>query len=138
MRKSFAIAAILAVLVVGAYFYLLKGKKPETGNSIEITLHHEDLPSMGEIPRFLKEAKMESVISKEGKLQGFRVTHVMSGSIYEKFGLAEGDVLVKANNIALNDPSKLIEVYNSLKTSEHPQLTIDRSGQLKTYTYTIK
>jgi len=76
-------------------------------------------------------------IKKDGKITGFKVTKVRKGSKMAKLGLQRGDIIIKANGIALtsyNAAMKLYKNFNKLKTIA---LVIKRGNEEKELIYEI-
>ena len=73
-----------------------------------------------------------------GKTVGFRISEIVPGSIYEKIGLQNGDVIQKVNSQDVDDPGKFFQLYQGLK--EEKSITIDlmRNGQRQTLNYEIR
>lgn len=65
---------------------------------------------------------------KEGQPQGFKLLAVRQGSVYEKLGLQNGDVIQRINGVALDSTEKALEQYMLLKKFRHLELDIDRGG----------
>ncbi len=75
---------------------------------------------------------------KQGKIVGFRITRISRGSFYEKVGLQNGDVLLRANMKKLDNPSRLFSLYQEMKKQEHISLLLSRNGQYQTFEYDIR
>lgn len=89
--------------------------------------------------QLLQQARMEPVFSPDGiGVEGFRFANIQPGSIYEKLGFKVGDMIKSVNGEPVNSPTKAMEMYNLLKTSNNVQLGIDRDGQDQTINYTIQ
>jgi serine protease Do len=58
--------------------------------------------------------------------QGLLITSIDSQSIFDRAGLMEGDVIIKANNRALTDPGDLRELYEK---SKQFVVLIERKGE---------
>ncbi len=75
---------------------------------------------------------------KQGRIEGFRITRIARGSFYEKVGLQNGDVLLRANMRKLDNPSKLFSLYQEMKKQGHISLLLSRNGQNQTFEYDIR
>lgn len=64
-----------------------------------------------------------------GKLRGFRAYPGRNRAIFGKLGLKPGDLVTAINGAALDDPQRAQEVFNTIQTSDHVTVTIERSGQ---------
>jgi general secretion pathway protein C len=73
-----------------------------------------------------------------GKANGFKIFNIKSGSIYERIGLKNGDVIQKINGFEINSPDKAFEVYQKLKDAKAISVEINRNGSNMTLDYTIR
>ena len=74
-----------------------------------------------------------------GRMRGFRLIQIDSGSVYEKIGLKNGDVIISINGESLNDAAKAIQILSTLrnrfegKAALSIKLKILRAGKPLTY-----
>ncbi len=64
-----------------------------------------------------------------GKLRGFRAYPGRNRAIFGKLGLKSGDLVTAINGTPLDDPQRSQEVFNTIQTSDHVTVTIERGGQ---------
>jgi len=64
-----------------------------------------------------------------GKLRGFRAYPGRNRQIFNRLGLKPGDLVTAINGTALDDPQRSQEVFNTLQSSDHATVTIERAGQ---------
>ena len=64
-----------------------------------------------------------------GKLRGFRAYPGRNRSIFNKLGLKPGDLVTAINGTPLDDPQHSQEVFNTIQTSDHVTVTVERGGQ---------
>jgi general secretion pathway protein C len=64
-----------------------------------------------------------------GKLRGFRTYPGKNRAIFNKLGLKPGDLVTAINGTMLDDPQHSQEVFNTIQTSDHVTVTIERGGQ---------
>src|SRR5580658_6860884 len=64
-----------------------------------------------------------------GKLRGFRAYPGQNRAIFGKLGLKPGDLVTAINGTQLDDPQRSQEVFNTIQTSDHVTVTIERGGQ---------
>ncbi len=67
--------------------------------------------------------------SAAGKLRGFRAYPGRNRQIFSKLGLKPGDLVTAINGTALDDPQRSQEVFNTIQTSDHVTVTVERGGQ---------
>lgn len=87
--------------------------------------------------RFLMQARTVPYM-KRGRIAGFRIIRISSGSIYEKIGLRNGDVLLRVNTRNLDNPAKLFSLYKEMRNERHISLLLSRNGQDQMFQYDIR
>jgi general secretion pathway protein C len=75
--------------------------------------------------------------SAAGKLRGFRAYPGRNRQIFNKLGLKSGDLVTAINGTALDDPQRGQEIFNTIQTSDHATVTIERGGQKQDITLNI-
>jgi general secretion pathway protein C len=75
---------------------------------------------------------------EDGKTVGFRISEIVPGSIYDKIGLQNGDVIQRVNSEDVSDPGKFFQMYQGLKDERHITIDLLRSGQRQTLNYDIR
>jgi general secretion pathway protein C len=63
-----------------------------------------------------------------GKLRGFRAYPGRNRQIFMKLGLKPGDLVTAINGTALDDPQRSQDVFNTIQTSDHVTVTVERGG----------
>jgi len=90
-----------------------------------------------DLVRFLMQARAVPCM-KQGRLVGFRLTRISRGSLYEKIGLRNGDVLLCVNRQNLGNPAKLFSLYQEMRNKRHISILLSRNGQSQTFDYDIR
>lgn len=75
---------------------------------------------------------------EQGKTVGFRLSEIVPGSIYEKIGLQNGDVIRSVNSQEVDDPAKFFQLYQGLKNERSITIDVTRNGQRQTLNYDIR
>ncbi|HUJ18075.1 MAG TPA: type II secretion system protein N [Nitrospirota bacterium] len=75
---------------------------------------------------------------EQGKTIGFRITEIVPGSLYEKIGLVNGDVIQKINSQDVDDPGKFFQLYQGLKEEKNISIDLVRGGQRQSLNYEIR
>lgn len=75
--------------------------------------------------------------SAAGKLRGFRAYPGRNRQIFNKLGLKAGDLVTAINGTALDDPQHSQDVFNTIQTSDHATVTLERGGQRQEITLNI-
>jgi general secretion pathway protein C len=75
---------------------------------------------------------------ENGKTVGFKINDIMPGSIFEKIGIQNGDVIQKINAQDMDDPGKFFQLYQGLKEEKNITVDLMRAGQRQTLNYEIR
>jgi general secretion pathway protein C len=75
---------------------------------------------------------------KDGKSVGFRVFNIRSGSLFERMGLKNGDIIQAVNGTELNDPSRALGLLDEVQTSDEIRIDLLRDDHPNTLTYAIR
>ena len=75
--------------------------------------------------------------SAAGKLRGFRAYPGRNRQIFNKLGLKSGDLVTAINGTALDDPQRSQEVFNTIQSSDHVTVDVERGGQKQQITLNI-
>lgn len=75
---------------------------------------------------------------EQGKTVGFRISEIVPGSLYEKIGLQNGDVIQKINSQDVDDPGKFFQLYQGLKEERNISIDLVRGGQRQSLSYEIR
>ncbi|MHB8845616.1 MAG: type II secretion system protein GspC [Nitrospirota bacterium] len=73
-----------------------------------------------------------------GKTVGFRISEIVPGSIYDKIGLLNGDVVQRVNSQDVNEPGKFFQLYQGLKDEKSISIDLLRNGQRQSLNYDIR
>lgn len=73
-----------------------------------------------------------------GKTVGFRLSEIVPGSIYDKIGLQNGDVVQRVNSQDVNEPGKFFQLYQGLKDEKSISIDLLRNGQRQSLNYDIR
>lgn len=74
---------------------------------------------------------------ENGVVNGYKLFQIVPGSIYDKIGLKNGDVIMGADGQPVNDPGKAFELMGNLKNTNHLDLQIKREGKTISLSYDI-
>lgn len=75
---------------------------------------------------------------EQGKTVGFRISEIVPGSLYEKIGLQNGDVVQRINSQDVDDPGKFFQLYQGLKEERNISIDLMRGGQRQSLNYEIR
>lgn len=75
---------------------------------------------------------------KDGRSIGLRLFAIKTGSLYEKIGLKNGDILKSINGNSLGDISQALKLFEQLKQERSINLELERERQGREFKYTIR
>ncbi len=65
----------------------------------------------------------------DGKQRGYRVYPGRQRQAFSQLGLRPGDLITEINGVALDDPTKGMEIFRSLGEATSVSVTVERNGQ---------
>lgn len=74
----------------------------------------------------------------DGRIDGFTISQIEPMSVYDKFGLKNGDTVMAINGIPLNDVGQAIQTLNALKNEGNIELQVMRNGKLTTFRVNVQ
>ena len=74
---------------------------------------------------------------QNGSSDGFRLSQIQSGSIFQQIGLEDGDIVTGAQGQHVNDPLRAMALLNALRNSPSISLSLIRNGSPMQLHYTI-
>jgi general secretion pathway protein C len=102
------------------------GASPRTVAAVE-NIRHMVQQDPGILDQVMR--TVPSYDNAAGKLRGFRAYPGQNRAIFGKLGLKPGDLVTAINGTQLDDPQRSQEVFNTIQTSDHVNVTVDRAGQ---------
>jgi len=75
---------------------------------------------------------------QDGKQEGFKISEVKRGGLYESLGLRNGDVLLRVNNLEISNPEAAMQAFSALGGMSSVNLDIIRDGSKVTLNYEIR
>jgi type II secretion system protein C len=87
-----------------------------------------------EMPRILSQTGLTPRVL-EGRVSGFRITRLPRGTLLDDAGIRAGDVLLSINEISLDSPYTLIDLYPRLQSEDEIRVVLERAGHTVTYVY---
>ena len=94
---------------------------------IKITGAYRDNIIQNDLQKILMEAAATPK-TKNNKIVGFVLTDITPGSIFEKAGFSNGDLIQSINSTLLNSPSTAIKILHSLKQETAVDVALIRNG----------
>jgi type II secretion system protein C len=97
------------------------------------TLDH----SVGNLSQLLTQIRAIPNI-QNGKTNGFSLSEIEPGSVFDEMGLQEGDVLRSINGQPITDPSQAMQMMAALRNTTQLSIQVLRDGHPTTLTYQIQ
>lgn len=73
-----------------------------------------------------------------GVQDGFMISNIKRGSIYQRIGFLDGDVIQGINDRKLTTGDDMMELYNSFKSASSLALQVKRQGRREIFNYTFR
>ncbi len=121
---------------------LLPGNRPapRTGSDPRTVAAVDNIRRMVQQDPGILDQVMRTVASYDnaaGKLRGFRAYPGKNRAIFNKLGLKPGDLVTAINGTVLDDPAHSQDVFNTIQSSDHVTVTVERGGQKQDITLNI-
>jgi type II secretion system protein C len=101
-------------------------------------VNREDVTAaVGDINRFMTQARLRPHF-ESGKPVGYSVSEIVPGSLMEKLGLKNNDIIRKVNGMAVSRPEEVMQAYAQLQQDSNIELEIDRGGRTEVLRYEIR
>jgi len=88
-------------------------------------------------PKLLSQARVVPHFN-QGKSDGFEIKEIVPGSLYEKVGLQNGDVIRKVNGQEVKSAEQAMAMYQALQNATAIDLEIGRAGTIVPIHYDIQ
>ena len=93
--------------------------------------------ALANLPRLLSEARAVPYF-RNGKSIGMRLFAIRRGSLYEKVGLQNGDILKSVNGQDVGDPAEALKLFEMLKNERSIKVQVERAGADRQLQYSIQ
>lgn len=87
--------------------------------------------------KLLQDARAEPNF-ENGELNGFRFTMIKEGSIYQKSGIQNNDIVKEINGVSLVDTAQTIKLLNSLRSETDIDVKLIRGGNVQTINLQVR
>jgi general secretion pathway protein C len=119
--------------------------KPSSAAGIQQSGNHftidrkvvDEAVSPEKMPQTLTEARCVPQ-QVNGRPGGYQCFQIVPGSIYDKLGMKDNDVVTSINGQALDDPSKIFNFLNSLKSAKNISISLTRGGRPVNLEYDVQ
>jgi len=93
--------------------------------------------SLGNMNQLLTQIRAMPNI-QNGRTNGFSLSEIEPGSVFDEMGLQEGDVLQSVNGQNVTDPSQAMQMMSALRNVGSINIVVMRDGHPTTLTYQIQ
>jgi general secretion pathway protein C len=111
-------------------------KEPQAGGRIEVSKAEIDT-AFQNMNQMLTQVRVRPYFSG-GKPDGFMVSRIKRGSIFEKMGLKNGDVIRGVNGQSIESADKMLELYRSMTSGSEVTVDIKRRGKEEELRYVFQ
>ena len=131
-----------AVLKDGEKEFVMKikeateGLSGRPGSSISLS-RHEVTQGLGDLQSVMSQAIVRPFLVK-GVQEGFVVTNITPGSLYQKMGLQNGDVVVDVNDKKLESADDLLQLVGVMQDGGNVSVNLMRRGKQETVNYSFQ
>jgi len=84
--------------------------------------------ALANLPVLLSQARAVPYF-RNGQSIGMRLYAIKAGSLYEKLGLKNSDIIKEINGSVVNDPTKALKLFEDLKSQRQIKVQVEREGQ---------
>lgn len=114
------------------------GDVKKTGDN-EFEIKKSDLLKYtGDLSSILMQARVvPAKRGGNGDIYGYRVVEMQPGSIYTQLGLQQMDVITGVNGTPVTSPQQAMEMYTTLRNSNHIELNVERGGRNQTLKFNV-
>ncbi len=104
----------------------------------EVTLNRQEvMDQLNKLPQLMTQVSVAPYF-KDGQPAGIGLSRISPGSIFQKMGLQNGDVIVAVEDNPIRSSEDLINLYDSLKNADRVKIQLERRGALTEYEYKIQ
>jgi general secretion pathway protein C len=108
----------------------------EQGESIAVN-RSEVEESLKNVHQLLSQARVRPHFS-EGKPDGLAIASIKRGSIFEKLGLKNGDIVKGLDGNEIKSPDDVLQMYKKLTLGSEVAIEIERAGEKQILNYTFR
>ncbi len=108
-----------------------------TGNTVEMHLPGVEVEKAFENFSDIVRQALVVPFAKDGVNQGFQIQRIQPGSIFQRIGLQNLDVVRGVNGQALNNADQALRLFTVFRNERQVVLDVDRGGESLKLSYTI-
>ncbi|HSR13240.1 MAG TPA: type II secretion system protein GspC [Thermodesulfobacteriota bacterium] len=101
-------------------------------------VNREDVnAAVGDINKFITQARLKPHF-EAGRPTGYSVSEVVPGSLMEKLGIRNNDVIKKVNGMSVSKPEDVMQAYAQLQRDSNIEVEVERGGRAEILRYEIR
>ncbi|MCD6487544.1 MAG: PDZ domain-containing protein [Syntrophobacterales bacterium] len=114
------------------------GERTASGAGNSITVKKAEIDdAMKDMGKILTQARIRPYFSA-GKSDGFIINRIKKGSIFQKMGMQNGDIIQGVDGSPIKSPDEMLKLYNGLKSGSAINLNIKRKGKERNLEYVFQ
>jgi general secretion pathway protein C len=94
--------------------------------------------ALNNFSKILTQARMVPNLTNDNKTDGFKVFQIKPGSIYEKLGMKDNDIIKRVNGQDLDSFEKATGLFTALRNEKTISIDLVRNGTRINYSYDIR
>ncbi|MDX8382066.1 MAG: type II secretion system protein N [Ghiorsea sp.] len=107
-------------------------------NQVNRKINKSKLQSqMRNFSTLLSQARVSPHFSNK-KPDGFTISEIAKGSLYEEIGLRNGDVIKKVNGESVTGAEQAMRMYRELQNATFIDVEVERAGTMQQFSYVIQ
>lgn len=105
-------------------------------NAIAVS-REEVTQTMGDLKTIMSQAVVRPYLA-DGAQQGFIISNIVPGSLYERLGLKNGDVVTSVNGTELTGVDDAMQLVNTMQSGGDISVSLLRNGANETLNYSFR
>lgn len=94
--------------------------------------------ALNNFSKILTQARMVPNLTDDNRTDGFKVFQIKDGSIYQRLGMKDNDIIKRVNGQDLDSFEKATGLFSALRNEKTISIDIVRNGTRLNYTYEIR
>lgn len=111
------------------------GPSDKAGSGIAVS-RQEVTESLGDLKSIMSQAVVRPFFSG-GVQQGFVISNIVPGSLYQKLGLQNGDIIMDVNHKKLASADDVLKLMNTMQAGGDVSVNLMRNGKKETINYSF-
>lgn len=113
------------------------GARTDSMSSGIAVSRQEVTESLSDLKSIMSQAVVRPFLS-DGTQQGYIVSNIVPGSLYERLGLQNGDIIVDVNGKSLDSADDVLQLVNLMQSGGEISLNLLRAGKSETINYSFQ